>query len=166
MSPLSHTAVIIAVHRDGFLPQEEGGTVSLRKDGRIRIDYPVGPELSEAMKSAHRHLAQIHLAAGVQTVGTLHNDPIMMQSEQELSRLEAAGYGALEHTIFTAHQMGGCAMGADPSTSVVDTTLRHHQVPNLYVVDGSVFPTSLGVNPSQTIYSLAHWAADGVASAV
>ncbi|MFN9910260.1 MAG: GMC family oxidoreductase, partial [bacterium] len=49
--------------------------------------------------------------------------------------------------------MGGCAMGEDPSRAVVRSDLRHHSLPNLFVVDGSVLPTSLGVNPSQTIYA-------------
>jgi choline dehydrogenase-like flavoprotein len=37
---------------------------------------------------------------------------------------------------------------------------------NVFVVDGSVFPTSLGVNPSQTIYGLAHYGAEFVAKSV
>jgi choline dehydrogenase-like flavoprotein len=62
--------------------------------------------------------------------------------------------------------MGGCAMGPDAATSVVDLDLRHHTLKNLFVVDGSVFPTALGVNPSETIYGVAHMARDVVASAV
>ena len=57
-------------------------------------------------------------------------------------------------------------MGAAPATSVVAANHRHHQLPNLFVVDGSVFPTALGVNPSETIYGLAHRAQDIIASAV
>jgi choline dehydrogenase-like flavoprotein len=41
--------------------------------------------------------------------------------------------------------------------------LRHHALTNLYVVDGSVFPTSLGVNPQQSIYGLARLAATRLA---
>lgn len=166
LGQLSHIGVLIAVIKDGFLPGDEGGTVSLRRDGRVRVDYPIGEPLRDAMRRAHHHLAQVHFAAGADTVGTLHNDPLMMTSPADLGRLADAPYGGLEHTIFTAHQMGGCAAGTDPDTSVVDPSLRHHHVPNLFVVDGSVFPTSLGVNPSETIYGLAHWAADGVAAAV
>ncbi len=166
LADLSHIGVVIAVHKDGFLPQEEGGTVSLRRDGRVRIDYPISPVLAEAMRSAHGHMARIQFAAGARSVGTMHNDPVMMATIDDLPLLDKARYGALEHTIFTAHQMGGCAMGKDPASSVVDSSLRHHEVPNLFVVDGSVFPTSLGVNPSQTIYGLAHWAAAGVAAAL
>ncbi len=166
MAQLSHIGVVIAVHRDGLLPGEEGGCVSLRRDGRVRIDYPIGPELVEAMTSAHEALARVHLAAGAASVGSLHNDPVRLDSLSDLPRLGEATYGPLEHTIFTAHQMGGCAMGSDPDTSVVDSELRHHHLPNLFVVDGSVLPTSLGVNPSETIYALSHRAAEHVASAV
>ena len=59
-----------------------------------------------------------------------------------------------EIAVFTAHQMGGCAAGADPAVSVVDGNLRHHQLSNLWVFDGSVFPTSLGVNPQLSILGI------------
>jgi choline dehydrogenase-like flavoprotein len=46
-------------------------------------------------------------------------------------------------------------MGEDPRTSVVDQWGRAHDVPNLYVIDGSVFVTSSAVNPTATIMALA-----------
>ncbi|MFF5260343.1 GMC family oxidoreductase [Actinomadura viridis] len=49
------------------------------------------------------------------------------------------------------HLMGTAVMGEDPGASVVDPYGRSHDVPNLYVFDGSVFPTSSGVNPTATI---------------
>lgn len=53
------------------------------------------------------------------------------------------------------HLMGTARMGADPATSVVDTWGRSHDVANLFIVDGSVFVTSGGVNPTSTICALA-----------
>jgi choline dehydrogenase-like flavoprotein len=53
------------------------------------------------------------------------------------------------------HLMGTARMGDDPATSVVDRFGRAHDVPNLFVVDGSVFVTSAGVNPTATICALA-----------
>jgi choline dehydrogenase-like flavoprotein len=51
-------------------------------------------------------------------------------------------------------------MSDDPKRGVVRSTdLRHHGIDNLHVVDGSVFPTSLGVNPQLSIYGLARLAA-------
>ncbi len=50
-----------------------------------------------------------------------------------------------------AHQVGTCRFGEDPRTSVLDVNCRLHDVENLYVVDGSFFPSSGAVNPSLTI---------------
>jgi choline dehydrogenase-like flavoprotein len=50
--------------------------------------------------------------------------------------------------------MGGCAMGKDEKQSVVDNQGRHHQVEALSVLDGSLFPTSIGANPQLSIYGL------------
>ena len=54
-----------------------------------------------------------------------------------------------------AHLMGTTCMGLDPSTSVVNEWGRSHDVPNLYVFDGSVFVTASAVNPTATITALA-----------
>ncbi|HWK29753.1 MAG TPA: GMC family oxidoreductase [Solirubrobacter sp.] len=53
------------------------------------------------------------------------------------------------------HLLGTTLMGTDPSASVVDPTGRSHDIPNLYVFDGSVWPTSAGMNPTATIAALA-----------
>ena len=50
--------------------------------------------------------------------------------------------------------MGGCALGPDPARAAVDVTGRHHQLANLHVLDGSLFPTSIGANPQLSIYGL------------
>jgi choline dehydrogenase-like flavoprotein len=50
-----------------------------------------------------------------------------------------------------AHQVGTCRLGENPDTSVLDLNCRTHDVDNLYVVDGSFFPSSGAVNPSLTI---------------
>ncbi len=55
----------------------------------------------------------------------------------------------------TAHLGGTVRMGSDPATSVVDADCRSWDVPNLWVCDGSVFPTVGGVNPSLTIQAVA-----------
>jgi len=53
------------------------------------------------------------------------------------------------------HLLGTCRMGEDQTRSVVDQWGRSHDVPNLYIFDGSTFPTSGGVNPTATIMSVA-----------
>jgi choline dehydrogenase-like flavoprotein len=166
MRELRKTSALIALGVDGRLPGDEGGTVTITSSGRMQLDYPVRPALVEALRDAHLTLTRVHLAAGARDATTTHNQPIQVASEAELSRLDAARYGALEHSMFSAHQMGGCPMGADPATSVVDPEHRFRGVDNLFVVDGSVLPTALGVNPSETIYGLAHRARRFVGEAV
>jgi choline dehydrogenase-like flavoprotein len=60
------------------------------------------------------------------------------------------------------HELGGCRMGRDPRTSVVNADCRAHDVANLYVVDGSVFPSASEKNPTHTIMALAVRAAEHI----
>lgn len=62
----------------------------------------------------------------------------------------------------TAHLMGTARMGDDPETSVVNADCRSWDIANLWVCDGSVFPTSGGVNPSLTIQAIACRTADRI----
>ena len=59
--------------------------------------------------------------------------------------------------------MGGCPLGPDPRRAVVDPTGRYHQLENLYVFDGSLFPTSIGANPQLSIYAITAKLASGLA---
>jgi choline dehydrogenase-like flavoprotein len=63
-----------------------------------------------------------------------------------------------------AHQNGTIRFGADPRTSALDVTCRAHDVDNLYVVDGSFFPSSAAVNPALTIAANALRVGDHLAS--
>jgi len=60
------------------------------------------------------------------------------------------------------HLMGTARMGSDPETSVVNEWGRCHDVKNLFIVDGSVFVTSAGVNPTNTIQAIALHSADTI----
>ena len=66
---------------------------------------------------------------------------------------EVLSVSSFQEPVFN-HQLGGCSMGSDPRSSVVDAFCRTHDVPNLYVVDGSVFPSSSEKNPTLTIMAL------------
>lgn len=64
------------------------------------------------------------------------------------------------HQSGNAHNHGTCRMGNDAASSVVDRWCRSHEVPNLWVVDGSVMPTNGGYNPTLTILANAYRVAD------
>jgi choline dehydrogenase-like flavoprotein len=75
---------------------------------------------------------------------------------------EAAGGEDVWSEDRTAHMLGTCRMGRDPAASVVNADCRAHEVPNLFICDGSVFPTSTAVNPSLTIEAIAARTADRI----
>lgn len=81
----------------------------------------------------------------------------------EILRSAGAEILSVSHEPRTNHELGGCRMGSDPRTSIVNSDCRTHDVENLYVVDGSVFPSASEKNPTHTIMALAARAADHIA---
>jgi choline dehydrogenase-like flavoprotein len=57
--------------------------------------------------------------------------------------------------VASGHNLGTAKMGHDPRTSVVNSFGQTHDVSNLFIIDGSVFTTSTGVNPTATICAIA-----------
>jgi choline dehydrogenase-like flavoprotein len=162
----SHTAIHVAISIDGFHDDVPGGRVRLRESGAPVLDYPVVPKLWSALKFAHKRVAELQFASGAKTVRTLHETPVVMTGKVDEAAIDAARWEIGCLPLSTAHQMGGCRMGDDPKSSVVRSEdLRCHTVTNLHVIDGSVLPTSLGVNPQQSIYGLARLAATRIAAA-
>jgi gluconate 2-dehydrogenase alpha chain len=66
--------------------------------------------------------------------------------------------------VVSSHDLGGCRMGEDPVTSVVDGDLRVHDTPGLYVFSTAVFPTCHGVNPTLTMWAVCWRAAERLAA--
>jgi choline dehydrogenase-like flavoprotein len=157
MAELANKSAHIALAIDGFHPSEEGGSVSVRPSGAPLLDYPLPPRVWEALREGLRALVRIDLAAGALRVDSGHDPPLIFRSERDLAQIDAAPFESNRMSVFSAHVMGGAAMGDDPAHAVVRSSdLRHHTVDNLHVCDGSIFPTSLGVNPQESIYGIAH----------
>ena len=102
-----------------------------------------------------------------------HPDDLSMAKflqDRSMELIDAAGAEKswrrpIETTTGGEHLLGTCRMGDDPKTSVVDRTHRSHDVPNLYICDGSSFVTSGRGQPTMTIMALAFRAADQIKAA-
>ena len=107
-------------------------------------------------------MAKIHLAAGASEVFSLHTRGIHVDRGEpdaagRFSRgVWAEGIRRNAVTLFSAHLMGGLPMGADPARAAVDPSGRLYGIRNLYVADGSVFPSAPSVNPMLAIMAMAH----------
>jgi cholesterol oxidase len=77
-------------------------------------------------------------------------------------KTDGVAIGSITESLFdvplTAHILGGCAMGRDPSEGVIDADHQVFGYPGLYVCDGSAVSANLGVNPALTICALTEYA--------
>ena len=80
----------------------------------------------------------------------------------ELEAFESLSLRPADLRLEAFHPMSTARMGADPDTSVVDTRGAVRGVDGLHVADGSLLPTSVGVNPMMTIIACATHVARGV----
>jgi choline dehydrogenase-like flavoprotein len=102
-----------------------------------RIDYTIGENTAQMMRHGIARVREILETAGARDISV--NAPIP--------------YGGW-------HLLGTTRMGHDPERSVVNGWGRTHDVKNLFIVDGGLFTTSGGVNPTSTIQALALYIAD------
>ncbi len=85
---------------------------------------------------------------------------IKFAKEKTMEVMSAAGATEVVQEARYAHLVGAARMGSDPKTSVVDKFGRTHDIPNLFICDGSIMPTQGSANPGLTIQSLAARTAD------
>lgn len=82
--------------------------------------------------------------------------------EAYIRRVKARGIKKNRIAMGSGHHMSSCRMGSDPKQSVVDGEGESWEVEGLYVSDGSVLPSAVGVNPMVTIQTLAYCIAHSV----
>jgi choline dehydrogenase-like flavoprotein len=112
-------------------------------------------------------MAEIQFAAGARAVVPVHERAAPYGSwAAAKAGITALPLEPLLTRVVSAHVMGGCAMADGPQRGVVDANGHHFQIENLSVHDGSVFPTSLGVNPQLSIYALVARNATALAGAL
>ena len=133
------------------------GRVMLHPRDRERyvIGYNLRGEDVRKFKFMTEIMAEIWFSLGAKSVFTpTVSFPDMLPSD--LKRFRRQKPKASDYIAVSAyHPLGTCRMGDDPEQSVVRHTGETWDVPGLFVCDGSIVPTSLGVNPQLTIFALA-----------
>jgi choline dehydrogenase-like flavoprotein len=155
MREFANSQAVIALMRDGFHPDSQGGQVRLRDDGSAILDYPLNETFWDAARRALLAMAEIQFAAGATWVTPVHEASDGYKNWNEAKQgIAALPLAPLRCRVVSAHVMGGCAMAATPEKGAVNDEGRHFQIENLSIHDGSVFPTSIGANPQLSIYGL------------
>jgi choline dehydrogenase-like flavoprotein len=157
MDQLSQTQCMIALLRDGFHERSQGGQVELGDAGNPVLDYPINDFLLEGVKRAWKVMLEMQFETGCTSARPAHKQArhysSWKEAEAAVEELEIVPHKV---TVGSAHVMGGAAMGDDPAISVTDCNGKFHHLDNLYVMDGSLFPTSIGANPQLSIYGLTY----------
>lgn len=159
----AYTSQMRNVATFGMMVHDEGGGRVWRlPGGKGLYTYRMAPRDKARMIRGVRLLAETFFAAGAREVLLPVFGARPIRSVEELAFLEA-GLPARQFECVTFHPLGTARMGRDPGTSVVNETGETWDVRDLYVVDGSVFPTSIGVNSQLPIMAVATRLSWGIA---
>lgn len=152
-------ALAVMVH------DETEGRVGV-EDERARIDYvPCAADRAQ-LALGSRAAARLLLAAGAREVVLPALTPVVVRTERDIDAITADRFAPGDAVLSAVHPMGTLPMGRDPRRSVTDARGAFHSVEGLFVVDGSLFPTSIGVPPQISIYAFARKIAGHVRDAL
>jgi choline dehydrogenase-like flavoprotein len=163
-------APFLAIAKD-----DGGGRISETRNGFAKIEYRTTPRDERTLRAALGSLVRMAESAGAEEVIAAGSPPIAWRRSDGVEafevlerRLTRFDFSPNRGTVFSAHQMGTARMGGDPVDHACDPFGRVRSssrpratdphggiIKGLYVADGSLFPTAIGVNPMITILALA-----------
>jgi len=149
-----------------IIPTAAEGVVTSGWGGADRVKYTMTTRDLEAARKACTLIARMLFESGAREVwpGVYGpRVPSVLRSIDDVRHLESAPLDPRSYNFIATHLFGAARMGPDSRTSVVDLDFQVHGVSGLYVVDSSVFPTNLGVNPQHSIMAMSRLAATRIA---
>jgi len=159
------TANIIAITRD-----RDGGRVTQGRSGGPRVEYTLSSHDAKHVMVGMQEAMRIHLAAGADEVrAPLANAPTFRPEQggsfnEFLRGVEQTGLRRNGFPLFSAHQMSSSRIAMSPKLGALNPHGESWELKRLFVVDGSVLPTSSGVNPLLTILGVSHFLSQRIAA--
>lgn len=160
-----------------LLRDRDGGEVRVGRDGEPVVRYELSEFDTGHLRTGIGGASQLLEAAGARRIFSSHTkwvtyDPAGgsehgaagSRRARFMSDADAAGYAAGQIGLGSFHIMGSARMGGSASTSACDPTGQTWDVRDLYVMDGSSFPSASGVNPQISIQAIAHMGARALAA--
>ncbi|WP_342619314.1 GMC family oxidoreductase [Rhodoferax sp. GW822-FHT02A01] len=136
------------------------------ENGVKKINYDVDDEDFESMKKGLATTCKVLFASGANKVYIPSSQHLEINRMEDVDAAVASLKNERARYRYTSfHPQGTCRMGADPKKSVVNPYGETHDIKSLYIADASLLPTSIGYNPSETVYALAHYISDHIVKA-
>ena len=147
----------------GFMIKEKArGSVHLLPGDKHMITYSLTQQDVKKFVEGVVWLARIFFAAGAKKVfPCFHNLP-ELNSESDIEKIYRLHLKKTDLDVAAFHPLGTARMGSDPKHSVVNGYGRVHDSENMFITDGSILPTNLGVNPQVSIMAFATRTADHI----
>ncbi|WP_339784573.1 GMC family oxidoreductase [uncultured Imperialibacter sp.] len=164
MLKASHIASFIAIVRDKF-----PGYITIDKEGQPIVHYKLHGFDLKHLINGMEEASRLHFANDCEQIIYPHfgnhrfnNTGKRADLEKFIHNLPVWGWRPNQFSLYSAHQMGTCRMGEDKKTHPTAHDGSLYEVPNIYIGDGSAFPSASGVNPMLSIMALAHHTAQGL----
>lgn len=138
-----------------LMHDQSSGAVTVDRNGRPQITYTLNGTERRAMAEGMKHCAEILFASGARQVIVPYHSPLLLSPEDSLDLILERGVRQGDIPIASTHPQSTCAMGEDRRRAVVNSYCQSHEVPNLFVCDMGVFPTSLGAPPQISTAAIA-----------
>lgn len=149
MGRFAHMAVLVAMLHD-----LTAGKVDPNGDLDVSVDYrPIAEDRAELSRGVVES-ARVLFAAGAKRVIVPAWNVAIIDRASDVEKLAQIPVDPAHMALSAVHPMGSVPMGDDPKVAAIDALGRHHHMKGLYVADGSLFPTSIGVPPQLSIYAL------------
>lgn len=160
-----------------LLRDRDGGEVRVGRDGEPVVRYRLSPYDLRHVRTGVEGAARLHEAAGARRIFSSQSRWVAYEPgnqgpptrgsaarERWMAEVDACGYGAGRTQFASFHLMGSARMGGSPGTAALTPAGETWDVRDLYVFDGSAFPSASGVNPQVSIQAIAHMGARRLAA--
>lgn len=150
MAQIDHVAASLVL-----VPDESVGEI-VTHGQQTEVHYTLTAEWKKRARQAVKSAARAYLAAGAKKVLVPAAPLLEVHSEQELHKIDAISFDPATILLISAHQQGGAVLGPNPQTSAADLHGQLWGTRGIYVMDGSIFPSSSSTHTMTPILTMAH----------
>lgn len=132
------------------------GRVYRGLSGKTVIDFDLSENDTEKLRLAIEKITELFFCMNARKIfPEVYGLSAVIRKKEELKLFQSLSLDPRNYSVSASHIFGTCRMGASYTNSVVSPEFKVHGKKGLYVIDASVFPTNIGVNPQLSVMSLA-----------